>query len=879
MIRARKGRTLSIITSMLGLVGCTNLEFLESNTCGNLVVESDLGEDCDGEAGCGAPRSAHECRFTCETDPSDCKEDLGYHCGADGVCRRPKGEFVPASTDTTATARDLLVGDVNADGCAEVIVSAMRSTTVHAFSSALSSSCVESKQTLQSNRPDPEQGTVPQAALADLEVTDDTGRLSLLSPSRSLYGDGLSLHFTSGGPTLAPVLFPRFIRGGSSVRTVPASFHGKSAIVLLEQASGEAASDVTLIFDPKEAPATFPKAYQGKVEDIAAIIAADVDSSLNSPPPANERCEEIIIARHGGSHLELYKVCTGTTTYGFTKLQNWQIALNAGVRSSNATIVATDVDGDGYTDLLTNTKDQKVHVAFGFGDGRFNSKPPGPMPPPIADQKADILNDPMANEAAKDGHLFVALEFDPNHPGIDYYAPPCPPQADFSSPTCAYVAGGCEAVVADIDADGDDDVIISEGQSVDIAVHRQNGGAFNVTFLGTACPPHNLGAGDFDGDGVVDVAFFDQTSKGPEANTTALSIAYGNAFAAPSAPIMSGRFDEANGLSVVHFGHPGTGAQIGITRSIGKDNKGSALAVVEVGNERAVVAPYYLTADIMGAQSLDSLNLVAQTAGLFRKNDESKPIPALAILTQSKAAYQLWLVESNEDAGSLRAAPRSESTEIPCTSHCVLAAISRGETDTNDLLLLGDEIAVIYGAVDGEFVEEKRITLKHSFTSLISATNPPKYAPRPLVEDIDDDEWMDVVALANTGALVGLFGAADGGFTEVELIGAPSCWGKAGCGNYAAAAIDVDGDAKPDLVIAGSELPGASATTSVMAYRATTRELSAIPGISIHAEKLRADADYVALGADDIDADGVTDLVFMPSSNYFTVLRGRPEHE
>jgi hypothetical protein len=871
----------SMLAFLVSTNGCTNLELLAENECGNLVVETAIGEDCDGGEGCGAPGSIHECRFTCETADQICPKSLGYHCGADAVCRQSKRIYAPLSTNTTVNAQDMLVGDVNADGCADIIVGAKRSTTLYAFASPFSTECSESRQTLNTSRPDPEQNALPLASLADMDTTDNTDRLSLLSPSRSLFGDGLSMHFTSGSPRLSPVLFPRFQRGGASVRTVAASMRGTGAIVLFESSADGTTSDVTLIFDPQQAPVTIPKAYAHKVTDIAAVIAADVDPNVNSMP--NILCDEIIIAAHGETKLELYKICTSDTTNGFTKLQNPQITLtNTSVRTTGASIFAADANGDQITDIITNTQDKKVHVAFGFGDGRFHSLPPGPMPPPMLDQKANAINDAMADNAAMDSKIFVALEFDPMHPGVDYYGPPCPPLDTFSSPTCAPVAGGCEAIVDDIDGDGDKDVIVTEGQGVDLLVHRQTNSTFNVTSLATACPPHNLGTGDFDGDGVTDIAFFDQTSKAADENTTSLSLVYGNAFAAPNPPVSSGRFDEANGLSVVHFTPPGTGSQIAITRAVGPmEKRGSALGVVEVGSERTVVAPYYITSDIMGAQSLDSLTLIGQTPGQFGTNAQ----PALAVLTQSSADKRdLWLVESNANGGSLRAAPKSETKEIPCASGCIIAAVKH-EGATDDLLLLGDKVAVIYGATDTGFAETSRFDSKYTFQQTVTNTNPAKYFPRPLVADVDHDGMTDVLALANTGELVGFFGKTDGSFTEILLIKAQTCWdsatgwGKAGCGNYVATQIDVDNDDFLDIVIAGSELPGAATSTSIAAYKLEKRSLKAVPGITIDADAFRSDSDFVGLRAADVDADGVQDIVFMPSSNFFTVLRGLPEHE
>jgi len=102
--------------------------------------------------------------------------------------------------------------------------------------------------------------------------------------------------------------------------------------------------------------------------------------------------------------------------------------------------------------------------------------------------------------------------------------------------------------------------------------------------------------------------------------------------------------------------------------------------------------------------------------------------------------------------------------------------------------------------------------------------------------------------------------------------------------------LNLDADAAFEFVIAGRSLPGVSEGKPIVAYEITgsgdKRKLIALDLLTIQEDAttdatklIPADTDYVNLNAADVDGDGVTDLVVMPNSNYFTVLRGLPVHE
>lgn len=887
-----RNRVFCFLPMLVIAAGCTNLEFVEPNTCGNLVIESEAGEDCDGADGCGAPGSANACRYTCGAGSNGCPTDLGFQCGVDFICRRSTGQFSIERSTTTETARDLIVGDVNANGCAEVIVTAVRSTTVNAFASDRSKSCVASTQTLQTNKPD--QGKAPPLPLLrDLSPDDPSKKQSLISAGSSAFGDGLSLHFANDTPTLFPNLFPRAERAAPLMRPLKANLLGAEALVILEQRT-ESKTDIVIQSDGQKGPQVFMDALVGKIQDIATIAVGDFFVPMGEMKP----CDEIVIGMRGSKTLEIYQLCTPAGAYQFVPGPMSKVTLDANytIRNKNARVLVVDVNGDGHLDLATNGEEVKADikdtifaplVAYGVGDGRFHSNP---MPLPngmMPDGKASVSDDPGAKSAAAKDTIFVAVEVDANHPGVEFYNPPCPVfDDDFTSPTCDQVTGDCEAIVVDIDNDGDQDVIVSEGQGVDLAIHRQSGGTFNVTFLETTCPPHHLGAGDFDADGVNDVAFFDQAKNAFGKNKTALSIVYGNALAAPNNPVLSGNFSEATGLAPVQVGPLGSGTLIAATRGIATGTNKSALGIIEVGNERAVAGPWYLKAGDATTSAVDSLRIIGLATGSFLDG----PLLDSAVVTSSDTnGQQLWLVTPKEGA-ELLDADLQTSSSMPCEMGCLMTAVPTAAGAKDNLLMIGNDKAIIYAFSDSSTPTETVLSLEHTFSPLLSAKPPSRDNVRPFVGKVDDDAYWDVLVLATNGALVGFFGDSQDHFSEVELLAAPKCWQTAGCGNYVPAMLNIDGDKELELVIAGSELPGSLNKQPIMAYdialvdgkrTLTARDTLTIldDGITKPEELISNDSDYFNMGAGDVDGDGVTDLVFMPSSNFFTILRGVPVHQ
>ncbi|WP_197041249.1 FG-GAP-like repeat-containing protein [Chondromyces apiculatus] len=861
------------------LAACSNLSILEENICGNRVIEADRGEECDGEPGCGARETAHPCRYTCEGGAEPACPG-GYGCGADGVCRRPSGHFELILAVSTETTQDLLVGDVNGDGCAETVYTTRRGSVVTAFESRSPGLCPASEQSLRTRKQEAQQALGPAPVLAGL-ASDE--KLDLITTGSGLLGDGLLVYLASDGPFFSPALYPSVLVAEKDARSFKVQSGGTDALLLLP-AEGKAGA-IRLLRDPALNPRALgemPEAVRG----ASVVSTGDLDGVGAA---AGKACDEIVVAAKDQKALRLYGFCGASAEPSFAPLPSPTVTLdgNGTIRDRNAAIAVVDVNEDGALDLLVNATDDKIHVAYGLGDGRFHSAPPPVTPPGMPDQRTSPLalpDDTLAAQLGNPDVVFVAADFDATRPGPELVPIPCPPAMPFASPLCVGSTGGCEAAVADLDADGDLDIVSSEGEEPDLIVRRGDGaGGFHAERLETQCPPRHVGVGDVDGDGVVDVAFFDQVAPSLEAPITALTVAYGNAFAAPSAPATQGLLAEAKGLSVGSFVPGAPGKQILAARTIEDAQAGSALALVEAQEGRLLLAPAYFPSATESTTSVERMTLRALAAGRFSEADDA-PRSSLAIVAdapQGVAGPQgLGLVEGDRTASTLRRPDTSMVPPLACDA-CLLMPLRTGTQATDDgrpalddLLLLGDGEVHVYRPVSTSFVSQEQRATSHTFRAIDDTSNPPTYAPRPVVADLNRDGVDDlVIARSSAGVLVAYFleengSFAAGNFTEVPLdVG---CAGDA-CKALAFAVLDADADAAPELAVVG---PGMQAV-----YDIDTRERKLAPLPASFSETQKpppGETRFTALGAGDVDGDGVDDLVVAVTSTFLTVLRGIP---
>jgi hypothetical protein len=940
-LRSRQLRTCALLWSALALASCANLELIAEDSCGNGVVEAVSHEDCDGQDQCGEPGTAHACQYLCDLGPdakTKCPE--GFVCGVDSVCRSPLGSFEVLSFATTSTALDLITGDLNADGCHEVVHTTRAATTVTAFESRTRGFCPASQQDVPSGKLPPSMLSVPAPMLAD--VTED-GRLDLLRPGAALFGDALFVHAAGPDPRVASTLYSTVRAREGKGRPLRVTYAGADAALLFIEDDSVTASDIHIpgVVNPTETPVNLGIGAQGSLDKLAVLQAADLGvMPVTIMPPMGmgsmtvtcADCDEVLIGFAGESQVRLLGVVQrpGSDQMALGQLAS-PVTLDSGtsLRQRNAASAVIDYNGDGALDLIVNAMDDNLHIAYGTGDGGFHSKLPVDKDNP--DQHTSVLGGVSyaPYEDLPRGDLrFVVGELDTSA-GPDVAFVPCPASTPLESPGCNKTESGCEALLVDIDGDKLLDLVTTDDQQPGLTVSRGGVGPdAHVSLVETQCPPHYLTAGDFDHDGIQDVAFFDQKNPGEggvelEPPVTVLKIAYGAALAAPGEAQDSGRFDQASGLTAGRFAKgtiPTSSMQLYAARHL--DDNGDphplhvGFSLIEGYGERQLFAPFYLPADpnmppspMGGDPSLRRVSMLAATTGLFGTSIDEKtmldnePTVGLAIVAEDAPLGApgkfLWNVLGHDRDNSLSAAKKLGSKAVECDA-CVLVPIDLSTDDGkgDELLLLNQKKASVFAvppATGGSsespvFEPRASFATMHAFVSVDSG----KYAPHPLVADLDDDGYLDVVVRAANGALVALWGREGGGFDENELVPPPSSEPaakgeeeKQTCGTCSAAWFNAHGDSRRELIVVS---PG-----HLGLYDLVGRELvrfkwlpepppEVAPSTPKDADPLEpavppADTDFTAVSAADLDGDGVDDLVIMPSSGLIITFRGRPVHE
>ena len=645
---------------------------------------------------------------------------------------------------------------------------------------------------------------------------------------------------------------------------------------------------VRLLDDVSGKPAILADAIAGNLNGIAVIAAADLDGTSDD----KKNCDEVAIARAGDSFVSLYRICdpaNPTAMHTFTPLTAPTVALNDGgqIRSLNAAMALADLNGDGYADLIVNSTDCELRVAYGLGDGRFNSTPPPPggVFQGTPDQKTGVFQAPaeLKSLLVSQNAIFVVGKFNPSmdgNSGSQIIGLDCPAVKAFSSEVCQATAARCEAVVVDIDGDGVSDFVASQGQQPGLSVNRAiDGGGFRTVSIDTQCPPHALAAGDFDFDGVDDVAFLDQAPSIDGTPTATIRIIYGKKYDAPEAADTGSRFQHATGLSTGQLvDDANLGPQLVAVRAF-QDAKGNGtgtgVALIEDSTERQLLAPFYFPDTNMQSMSaLLSVDLIAQAGGKF--SSDATLAGGLAVVTSDPAsttslARKLWLVGIAGDTVQSDLSAVESAVTLPDCTQCVVTSANVDGEGLDELVLFGDgkdkpELVVYSGTAKG-FVEKSRQTLTHTFYSYELMSNPAQLVPRPLVGRFDGDDHTDIILRSMDHKLIGFWGRGDGTFEETDLVNGADP-DSAACAGQAIAALDLDGDGSPELVVVG---PGILQVCTLDKH-----VLKKKSGLTLPLAAPDASTDYVAISAGDVDGDGIVDLAVMRSSSSINLLRGIP---
>jgi hypothetical protein len=576
---------LALLWPLLGglhLAGCQDLPALPADSCGNGVIDTNLGEECDTFAPgdrtrCGQPGEAFACHFVCSRDPKknlDCPPDLG--CGLDGLCRRAATPpaFVAVKPDATAQSTRLQPGDFDGDGRVDLLAAGEADPLGQLSASLMffgNRGVVATSVAIPGLIGSPAVGPLTRGGLDDLAFSSLPGLSVLVSrPDRTLQPRGYP--FDS-------------IVSSDEIRVVPMD-------ALPTAADGSQAQDELLMLTGNELQIFGGQKLATLDSDVSGLVGEAAVGRLLSQ--STFPCEQLVVAFSTASSFKVYSPCQAqkgkpdpakSVGYGVDPVFAVVVALEAGTgqeTSIQGAPLVFDLNKDGFDDILIGSHidipfdpdnpdlavifDTVAFVAYGTGKDFFVG-----LPPDNPDSKAfkNIALPHTIDLWAKDkkGDFGTQKSFVPHPLAVgfldgdslpDFVTPYLlavsgNPQQVLDQPASSYTltlvgngSGWSEALINDFNQDGTMDIVAASLNKPALDVYLGTGaGIFNPSSVLLTGQPSLLRLGDFDGDQVPDVAFSEQGARNSpqDQRGDALAVLFGRRDGYPDNVVRMGRFD------------------------------------------------------------------------------------------------------------------------------------------------------------------------------------------------------------------------------------------------------------------------------------------------------------------------------------------------
>lgn len=567
--RARGALIWGLASVIAGASSCSSLPDIDRNVCGNGVVEPDNHEDCDdgtlddaGHSLCYPAGSAGQCHFDCSAD--DCP--AGFSCGNDAICRKPSGIFKDTGHATQIDADRLLAGDFDHDGLGDVVAQ-----------TAVQMNVLFGDNTGGLSEPFTVRSTNASPTVGLLALDPDGGASEPYSDLIFTAADGVTTWRGRQDRTLAPTPYASLQIGNAESRVIEARtitpFDDVMVLTPLDQFKSGAPGCALGEIDANEAPDTndaFALFLDALPSDLVGnVVIANFRASPNFP------CDDIALAfgtALRSARVTVVTTCADPTTLNVAPVSSdggtmplavplQDVALPAGatIRPGGNGASAADINGDGVPDLMIDAvgpyidesgslvTGEETLFAFSTGDGNFTDGSGSPdglnkfSALPLIRGGIDILaagqlTTPTDKSPDVVTTLGIALTFPlvgaDEDSGVDGG-----PKLD--GMVIAAPQPWIDARIADIDADGFNDVVAGSSGQVDI--YRGSGSSIHemgVVQYAVDGAASQFAIGDFDGDRVPDIAFRADHGDG----TADLDVMWGHLLGQPDDPVVVGRF-------------------------------------------------------------------------------------------------------------------------------------------------------------------------------------------------------------------------------------------------------------------------------------------------------------------------------------------------